>query len=370
MSHVDDGTLHAYLDGELETVRPGASAALEAHVAACGECRARLEEERRIRDRARAILDHAAPVGVEVPPFDVVLGRARGDAGSAATTPRPRRPWTLPLAWAASVVLALAGGWWAHEMVRAPEYAALRHEVLESADADDAVPSSVPVSTSSGEAATAGNPTPPTAATGKPSLTGQVEPARDPSAREEARRARLAAGATTAPSVTQGGAAAEDERPRGAPPQARAVAALRAGDSGGAAAAQAKVAGTDAVRSDAVAPAPDAVRWSAVDRAEAERRLGGRLFLVEGLETESIEIADGGGLPVVRTRQAVAPGTTLVLIQQATTPGAAVGLPLLAHPEGDASGPARVSVQRNGFLVLLVADLPLDSLRALAERLR
>src|SRR5439155_15691994 len=49
MSHVDEGTLHAYLDGELPSSE---RVALEAHLAQCATCRAGLEEERALRARA------------------------------------------------------------------------------------------------------------------------------------------------------------------------------------------------------------------------------------------------------------------------------------------------------------------------------
>src|ERR1043165_10307808 len=43
MSHVDEGSLHAYLDGELSSSE---RAAVDAHLGQCGECRAALAEER------------------------------------------------------------------------------------------------------------------------------------------------------------------------------------------------------------------------------------------------------------------------------------------------------------------------------------
>src|SRR5438067_1458558 len=49
MSHVDDGALHAYLDGELS---PLESQDVEAHIAQCPGCRRRLEEERALIARA------------------------------------------------------------------------------------------------------------------------------------------------------------------------------------------------------------------------------------------------------------------------------------------------------------------------------
>src|SRR6266481_1796265 len=98
MSHVDDGTLHAYLDGELA---PAEAQGVDAHFAQCPACRGRLEEERALITRAGELLALAAPPERELPPF-----RA-GDV-----RPLKRLWWQvrLPLAWAATVVLALGIG--------------------------------------------------------------------------------------------------------------------------------------------------------------------------------------------------------------------------------------------------------------------
>src|SRR5439155_432553 len=98
MSHVDDGALHAYLDGELS---PLESQDVEAHIAQCPGCRRRLEEERALIARADELLGLAAPPDRATPPF------RPGDR-----EPPVRRWWRvrLPLAWAATVVLALGAG--------------------------------------------------------------------------------------------------------------------------------------------------------------------------------------------------------------------------------------------------------------------
>ena len=98
MSHVDDGTLHAYLDGELS---PPEARGVEAHLAQCPACRGRLDEERALIARAGELLALAAPPDRELPPF-----RA-GDV-----KPATRLWWKvrLPLAWAATVLLALGIG--------------------------------------------------------------------------------------------------------------------------------------------------------------------------------------------------------------------------------------------------------------------
>jgi putative zinc finger protein len=97
MSHVDDGALHAYLDGELLPVE---RAQLEAHVAECPACRTRLEEERALVARAGQLLSLAQPVERPAPPMHQLR--------------RPRLAWRLqvPLAWAASVALAVGLGYY------------------------------------------------------------------------------------------------------------------------------------------------------------------------------------------------------------------------------------------------------------------
>ncbi len=103
MSHVDEGALHAYLDGELPSAE---RAALEAHIAQCESCRAQLVEERALLDRANALLGAARPLERPVPSFEQ-LRRA------------PKRsPWRVrtPVAWAASIVLALGFGYYLASM--------------------------------------------------------------------------------------------------------------------------------------------------------------------------------------------------------------------------------------------------------------
>jgi Putative zinc-finger len=104
MSHVDDGTLHAYLDGELTAVE---RERLETHLAGCEGCRARLVEERSLIERASRILGQALPPAHSPPPLTSLR--------------RPRLGWRprLPLVWAATVVLALGIGWYARDL-RAP----------------------------------------------------------------------------------------------------------------------------------------------------------------------------------------------------------------------------------------------------------
>src|SRR5436853_529973 len=115
MSHVDDGTLHAYLDGELA---PAEVQGVDAHLAQCPACRERLDVERALITRAGELLALAAPPERELPPF------------RAGHVKPPARAWwqvRQPLAWAATVVVALGIGTYLGrgvEQPRQPETAA------------------------------------------------------------------------------------------------------------------------------------------------------------------------------------------------------------------------------------------------------
>ena len=106
MSHVDEGTLHAYLDGALEEYPALEARRVRDHLDTCAACRERLAAERGIRDEAASILALATP-HVEAPTLEELRAYAR-----AAATRRPlvgrRTQW---LGWAASLVLALGTGW-------------------------------------------------------------------------------------------------------------------------------------------------------------------------------------------------------------------------------------------------------------------
>ena len=102
MSHVDEGTLHAYLDGELPSA---AWATLEAHLAQCEACRARLVDERALRERSVALLGAARPVEHPIPPFEQLRREPK------------RSPWRVrtSFAWAASIALAVGLGYFIHD---------------------------------------------------------------------------------------------------------------------------------------------------------------------------------------------------------------------------------------------------------------
>src|SRR3954451_4899092 len=94
MPHVDEGTLHAYLDGELPSAE---RTALQTHLAECASCRATLAEERAPPERASALLGMTRPAEWRAPAFEQLKRR------------RARRRWQIrtPVAWGASIGVAL-----------------------------------------------------------------------------------------------------------------------------------------------------------------------------------------------------------------------------------------------------------------------
>lgn len=106
MSHVDEGTLHAYLDGALEEYPATEARRVRDHLETCLACRERLAGERRIRDEAASLLGLTVP-RVEFPALEELRAYAQPGATRRAAD-RRRLHW---LGWAASLVLALGAGW-------------------------------------------------------------------------------------------------------------------------------------------------------------------------------------------------------------------------------------------------------------------
>jgi len=95
MSHLEEGLLHALLDGEIasDELPP-----IQAHLAGCTECRARLEQERRLLAEAEGLVE--------------VLEAPTGAATLPPELKRSARPhWGRRLAWAASVLAAVGLGY-------------------------------------------------------------------------------------------------------------------------------------------------------------------------------------------------------------------------------------------------------------------
>ena len=119
MRHVTDGELHAFLDGALDLLPKDRGEEVRDHIADCSVCRERLQDEEAIRSRAEAVLGDPALGEVALPTFEELRERAEAPGSGAAVPPEGSKPEVryrgplrgIPLAWAATVVLALGVGW-------------------------------------------------------------------------------------------------------------------------------------------------------------------------------------------------------------------------------------------------------------------
>ena len=107
MSHPDEGTIHGWLDGALPA---GEAAAVEAHLAECGECRAAVAEARGLiaaSSRILGALDNV-PAGV-VPKSDHLSPLIERLRAAPARTAMPVKRWPLQV-WAVAATVVMAVG--------------------------------------------------------------------------------------------------------------------------------------------------------------------------------------------------------------------------------------------------------------------
>jgi len=106
MSHLDDGMIHALLDGEIPSAE---LPPIQAHLGACAECRARLAEEQELLETSDRLIDL-----IEVP--------AASSGGAPKGTAMVGRTWPRNLAWAATLVLAVGLGYSARGSMPAGQF--------------------------------------------------------------------------------------------------------------------------------------------------------------------------------------------------------------------------------------------------------
>lgn len=371
MPHVDDGTLHALLDGALRAEEPERAAAVGSHLEGCPDCRARLDAAAAVRDRAGhalGLLDADLR-----PDFQEVLTRAGHDR-RALLAGQARR--TRAVAWAATVVLALGTGYLVRDRLvgdppaadpvamramdtqrtEARDYAApLATEAPPATESSAGTPAPVPEPDSEPPATPApGSPTAPTTAPARaadmPRVAElEVEPA--PVVGTVLRERRLEAPAS--------------------------VAALRAGDTRAMRGVSVRADASVSPLADQADAAGDA--WRAVEIEEALALMGGSLYRLPDaaiLETQAHGTDEHAR---VRTRQRL-PGGAEVLVTQSMADvrdadrvmaRTDAGHPALdaVTPEADAHAPATevpVRVLRSRYWLTLQGSLPAAALEALA----
>lgn len=380
MSHLDEGMLHAWLDGELDAPE---RRRVEAHLEECDECRRRQGRVREEAARASSILARLEPGPVHAPEWEelesreAAAGEAEGPGTAARDEPardyaasvspgssrmsrstrpaRSRRPdWyrtTLP--WAASLILAFGLGWLTSDMGGGPLEApgtALPGRDLEAASeaggepaagregepgagpGDDAAATRAnaeelrraaepPVRSPEAGAEVAGPPpVPAEPAPGEAVARNKAETEEEQARTEEPRQQVAAAEGAAGGAVGQATPAQE----RVGPVPARSRDALTDARAG-----QAPVADrSPAFRADADASSP----FLAIQPSEAGVWLGRPALRLPDLELLRAEVTSGALLgepfspgPVVRLEYADAAGQRIALLQQSRRPVAGSG---------------------------------------------
>ncbi|MCH7778609.1 MAG: zf-HC2 domain-containing protein [Gemmatimonadetes bacterium] len=387
MSHVNEGQIHAYLDRQLEFADQAARERFETHVAECSDCTVLLEEARAIHARATGMLGDSRPAVADMPSFEAVVTRASERSARWATVKKLNR--TRALAWAASIVVAVAVGWYARVLER------------DRFDLDEAV---VALAEDQGEeleggagAAAAdlagGQPAAPTLAAPEAARVLVVAPALQQAAGRRAEGAPAAAAATE--EENRVALPAERQRLVAGELSAKAVArtlvdsvraevpaaALRVSRDAPAALKRARELAESGLFAEVEAPAPtDDLLWIAVSRDEAERSIARKLLLVDGLDVVEISIAATEPRASVRVVQLLPSGDSLEIVQQPTTPEVdrvAGGLESRLQDardeqeeEANESEISSVSVIRGDVVVEMRGRISIDSLRVLLSRLR
>ncbi len=295
MSHLEEGVLHALLDGEIASAE---LPPIQAHLATCAECRASLDEARALRGEAEALVE------------TIQLPEETAGAAAPRLRPTPRPAWGRRLAWAASLLLAAGLGYTVRPLGPGRQGIAVLSDAPAAVASEQSVPAAAPEPTAPAPAPstpkespmrrTAANRTGPrenrelAEVEKKPAL-----PRADTQIAGGVATGRVAANAdaiSPAPAVATKAAGVVPATPAAPTPAALGGVAVRFSPSIKAPIRLEEVVATsaDAARDMAKLAAPVTV----IQFPDAVRRLGGTLRLVEGLVPLRIE-AQGSVVRVI-----------------------------------------------------------------------
>lgn len=418
MSHVDEGTLHALLDGELA---PAEVVEVQTHFATCPACSARLDSARKLlaeTERLVSALEPSAPAGDRVaprpiqppldPPVAIPVAARLQHVESAVLIPNNptaaevRRSRLKVLAWAAGVLVVVGAGVFGVQM-QMGMYDKKPAGMLRIRPEEFSTPITVTDSMAAARAAAAGQTQPsgplaqggatpaPASGLAPTPVPSRAQPA--PSKAQPAREQPQPASQATAkprdrPAADARGDASADDRDAIATRAAKATQALdRERNEQRAAAATAALdsarrAAQLQAQQQAAAAAPYAPVVPTLDQRarvanrigldEASRQLGGPLHAIDGMTRQLVGVVSPQLVPGTDTTRAVVRavyvdrgGRLIFLDQQRVRPGQA---DLPSTPQARRNGELRWMAGQ--VLIVLQGDLPTDSLRFIARHVR
>ena len=343
MRHVDEGTLHAWLDAEITD--PAELAWIEEHLRWCTACATRLAEERATLEQANELLSATAPAGLP-PGFQEVLARAdarsveTAESLSVSKTPHDRQ-WLLQAGWAASLIFAVGIGWLMRDAL--PRDSALpsqpvvaervtgtpSNQVADAGPAQEAALSARAADPADTPAARGATAPPPARSRQQPADAAAPPALAPPSVAAPAAPAAPMTLAPAAPPAARAQAGANSAGGVAAPPPGREPLREAAADARAEAPAERAAATTErAVANVAVGtPAPPAppIEWRTVPRTEAAVRSGMPLYGIGGIEPVVTTVRSDGR--AVRTTYRLETGVLVELEQERAPFGSQAALP-------------------------------------------
>lgn len=366
MPHVEEGQLHAWLDGAYPAGDPELLA-MRTHVQDCADCRNRLDEAQVVRERAGEILNLATPVVVEQPPFESLSDRQVRGRARRSYIPGPAR-----LAWAATIVVALGAGWLARGFLPAPGAgsAVMQESAADASAAQAAEPQSTAVTA--------------------PVIADRMVEAAPPPNPPAPGVADARAGGSAARARSEAPAEAAGVRAAPPPASARDLAQTSKPVEDASLAMEAVVTAAErplfATSRLPIINAPAPTEWQTSTLEQAQQRYGTVLH-VPGLPVDNVATARSGSAVLVRLTQTLPDGAGLELLHtipaaeaqrtdaaRKVAPAAAAAqgaeAEALSGPVSDATGAWLLTIQRGNSTITVRAPIAPDSLRTLARKLR
>ena len=373
MGHISDRTLDNLLDG---TIDDASELAIEEHVRHCDRCAHRLREWELLFPQVRSLIptgEHAIP------------------AGATATMAAPRPPavyvpdWTPPrtphvfrarLAWGLVFILALGAGYLLFQRTRGEEptvaflpeaYDVAQESAADSNGLGSGIPTPTDVQLPSVDSARFHDSVRLLQAAELARLRDSVDRARQAALEEEARETAAAPAAEAPPPAEQDARAPSPNReppvsfPIRADPSTRATTSGRAETPRSAA-------------TESLPPLPP--QFQRVTLGEAISRLSGTVRLIQGLNPEAVEIAQGSALPGADPGKAVvrvvynAPEGRLIMDQQRLGRAGGGTEPNIAISTAPNGVSVAQWVDRGGYWISLAGRADQQTLLSIANRIR
>ena len=371
MGHISDRTLDNLLDG---TIDDASELAIEEHVRHCDRCAHRLREWELLFPQVKSLIptgEHAIPAGAAA-----AVAAPRATVYVPDWTPPPsHHTFRARVAWGLVAILALGAGYLLFQRTKGeaptvaylPEtYEAAQEPPADSTGLGSGITSPPDIRTATVDSARFHDSVRVAQAAELARLRDSVDRARQAALQEEARE--TASRPAVEPTVEPTRSSEQDVRVPAPNREAPVSFPIRADP-----ATRAATTNAAATATDSLPPLPP--QFQRVTLGEAISRLAGTVRLIQGLNPEAVEIAQGSALPGADPAKAVvrvvynAPEGRLIMDQQRLGRGGArePSIAISTAPNGVS---VAQWVDRGGYWISLAGRADQQTLLSIANRIR